>query len=100
MGGFCGLEGKLTEAYGPIPERMGAHLHLGKDQARGMGYRGLYYECGSKCKYFPGKLTFGDQTYTNLAQAVRAKPEPTQSFITKLPGNHHHPTSCNSGTLI
>ena len=41
--GFVGREGRLTEAYEPIPVRLGAHLHLGEERARGMGYRGLYY---------------------------------------------------------
>ena len=64
-GGFVGREGRLTEAYEPIPVRLLAHLHLGKDRARGMGYRGLYYNWGSKCTYLPGDRTFDDQHIYN-----------------------------------
>ena len=36
--GFVGREGRLTEAYEPIPVRLRAHLHLGEERARGMGF--------------------------------------------------------------
>ena len=32
-------EGKLMEADEPIPMRLRAHLHLGEERARGMGFR-------------------------------------------------------------
>ena len=32
-------EGRLIEADEPIPMRLRAHLHLGEERARGMGFR-------------------------------------------------------------